>query len=39
MQGEHHVRRKLLFSALFLLAIFVFVLLGTLLLGAKNPVH
>ena len=39
MQGEHHVRRKLLYSALFLLAIFVFVLLGTLLLGAKNPVH
>ncbi len=39
MQGEHHVRRKLLYSALFLLAIFVFVLLGTLLLGAKSPVH
>ena len=39
IQGEHHVRRKLIYSALFLLAIFVFVLVTTLLLGVKSPVH
>ncbi len=34
MQGEHHVRRKLIYSALFLLAIFICVVLGTVLTGA-----
>ncbi len=39
IQGEHHVRSKLISAALFLLAIFIFVLLGTVLLGAKSPAH
>ncbi|NLX02416.1 MAG: hypothetical protein GXY40_07790 [Syntrophomonadaceae bacterium] len=39
IQGEHHVRRKLIYSGIFLLALFVFVLVTTLLLGAKSPAH
>ena len=39
IQGEHHIRRKLIYVALFLLAIFIFVLVGTVLLGTKSPVH
>ena len=39
IQGEHHVRSKLISAALFLLAIFIFVLLGTVLLGTKSPAH
>lgn len=39
IQGEHHVRRKLIYSSLFLIGLFIFVLVGTVLLGAKSPGH
>jgi hypothetical protein len=39
MQGEHHVRKKLIYSALFLMVLFIFVLVTTLLIGAKSPIH
>lgn len=39
IQGEHYVRRKLIYSGIFLLVLFVFVLVTTLLLGTKSPAH